>query len=267
MKIQDIFTILLRLMLIFQVWRKLVQRGVKPDLASYNLLLRAIKECGVGPLTRDNNLLLIETGSQEPGSHHGNKADRKKIVSSLQMKVDPDNLGSASVVEIIEGVEPSHSMNTSPYSTLTNEKTVQKHMDREGVDTGGHREVDKPAVDGSIKHWWEYDLDKFTETKSDAVVKKAVKRDLSDILPLDPEKMPNILNPFDRSLQVVSLGMIETKEERLALCGGMKGYLSSIEREGIKPDPVTFIQLVSVVPPHEEDEVKIWTIRTAEKLL
>ena len=229
---------------------------MKPDLASYNLLLRAIKECGVGPLTKDNNLLLIETENQETGSRHGNKQGDKKIVSSLQMKVDPDNLDSVSFVEVIEGTEPSHSVNNSPHGThKSSPKTNENLLDKETVVNDNLADADSPMAVESVKHWWEYDLGKLSGTTSDAVVRHGVRRDMSHILSLDPEMMPNILNPNDRSLQVVSLGQIETKEDRLALCGGVKGYLSSIEMEGIKPDLVTFIQLVSVANLHEEDEV------------
>ena len=247
----------------YQVWRKLVKRGVKPGVASYNLLLRAIKECGVGPLTRDNNLLLIEAENQEGSRRHGNKQERKKIVSSMQMKVDPYNQDDVSFVEVIEGVEPSDNMNDSLnenllHGSVVNAKNIQAAVVGKNkiVDIGRLSEIDKtPAVD-SEKHWWEYDLGQETGTQPGSVVTHRVRTNRADILPLDQEMMPNILNPNDRSLQVVSLGQLETAEDRLALCGGVKGYLSSIEMEGVKPDVVTFIQLVAVANKQEEDEVE-----------
>lgn len=250
------------LVCIFQVWRKLLQRGVKPNLTSYNLLLRAIKECGVGPLTRDNNLLLIETtcSSLDPVNSQNVRGDQKKIISSLQMKVDSDSAGSSSVVEVIEGVDLSDNIKTVSQPSLTDaniDNIAVVHDTSSNQDVTKNKHLDKLSAVGTFKHWWEYDLEKFTDTKSEALIAKDLNRESTDILHYDLETMPDILNPFNKALQVVSLGTVESKADRLALVGGMKGYLTSLERDGVKPDLVTFIQLITVVPPDEENEVNI----------
>ena len=70
-----------------------------------------------------------------------------------------------------------------------------------------------------------------------------------------PETMLDILNPFDRRLQVAYLGWIQSTQHKLALLGGMKGVLSNIEKYHATPDIVTFTQLLLATSNIEEKEV------------
>lgn len=244
-----------------QVWWKFLKRGVKPDVRSHNLLLRAVKECGVGPLTADNNLILIEAGNQD----QEHKRRQKKIVSSLQLTVDPHDLSSGSVVEVIEGVGPEDSIkNFSRQYEVNYEAKKEAKGHASDLDFTERELMDKTSTNTSAKHWWELDQGK-PDTKEETPVgktfdKKAfvektlVKQSLDEKCPT-PVMMPDLLNPFDKSLQMVTLGWVQTHEHRLSLVGGLQGFLSNLEKYGEKPDIITFTQLITVVPASEEDQV------------
>ena len=235
-----------------KVWRKFMKLRLRPCITCYNLLLRAVKECGVGPQTPDNNLLLIETAG-DLDSVATKRNDRKKIVSSLQLRADRNKPNSPSVVEVIEGVSPSDK--TKFHGKKTHD------MELKGSDTvNGSKNGDTNAKshEESVddKHWWERDLSTLSETR--ALVNAEISKQAVDLLHVNADRMPDLLNPFDRSLQVVSLGMIESNTDRLALIGGMKGVLANIKRIGdrAKPNIVTFTQLMLSVSPAEEEQVR-----------
>ena len=243
------------------MWRKFLKLGLKPDVRCYNLLLRAVKECGVGPQTMDNNLLLIEAAGGAEASLPSKRTSQKKVVSSLQWTVDPKQLSSGSVVEVIEGIEPGKNpkfLANQIYENGINSKATLKKrsVKRAGdvlVEESATSGLDKSEMNGD-RHWWE-NFDTLTNTKS--LVETDFSKQSVDLLHLKPEEMPDLLNPFDKSLQIVSLGRIKRAKDKLALIGGMKRVLANMEKDGARPDIITFTQLMSTVPVAEEDEVRI----------
>lgn len=250
-------SLLVYILLQLQVWRKFRQLGVQPSLKAYNLLLRAVRDCGIGD-PKIVNRLLVQEGRNDRRLKYN---DSHKALEAGSNTVKSFNENMPNLLE--DGKQ--HKDHTR-YDNIADGKNVtsfqeidellEKYQLNEEENNTGQvelpTEVSKTAGNESRdlqirKEWWELDV---FENSDRAVTLKDAEGKFNDINEIN---LPNILDPSENFSSVIHVDAVTTKEDRLALLGGMTGFLRFLEEENIKPDIVTYTQLAQVVPRHLED--------------
>lgn len=73
----------------------------------------------------------------------------------------------------------------------------------------------------------------------------------------------NLLTPVAAPLAVVSFGTVSTPADRLALMGGLEGFLGNMAKHGLSPDIKTLTLLAEVVEPGSPAESSLLSILDA----
>ncbi|XP_036027991.1 pentatricopeptide repeat-containing protein 1, mitochondrial isoform X1 [Onychomys torridus] len=206
-----------------QVWWQMLSLGIKPTRHGYNLLLVAARDCGLGDPEVAYRLLLKpqeETILLQPS------ASRPQARRKVQGKAE-DGV-SIRHVEALERqlfLEPSQKFE------------VPSDFPETGVTSRTQPEVETKAEPGLIA----------------AHTPLALK-------PSHLELEFNILSLGTLPSTVVSFGTVATPADRLALMGGLEGFLGKMAEHGLQPDIKTLTLLAEVVEPGSPTESSLLTI-------
>nr|XP_033819745.1 pentatricopeptide repeat-containing protein 1, mitochondrial [Geotrypetes seraphini] len=222
-----------------QIWRQMLKLGLKPDGNSYNLLLRATRDCGIGDIAVASDLLLRaeapapsslklkrgRRGKEESGSHVATELD----VEALEKQV------------FLDGTEES-------VQKLKNEATDQCFI---AVKEG--KKLD-PKVSGEEE----------VLNRSLCVLEPGggATGQQSEATP----HLPNLLDLKRPSANVVSLGNVATAFDRLALIGSLQGLLNKMEEDSVMPDIKTFTLLAELVEPKSQSESFLLNVMDQHKI-
>ncbi|OBS60621.1 hypothetical protein A6R68_08249, partial [Neotoma lepida] len=208
---------------VFKVWWQMLRLGIKPTRHGYNLLLGAARDCGLGDPEVASRLLLKpqeETILLQP------PASRPQAGKKVQAKAK--NGVSVRHVEALERqlfLEPSQKLEGPSDFPET------------GVTSRTQPEVETKAEPSHIA----------------AHTPLALK-------PPPLELEVNILSLGTLSSTVVSFGTVATPADRLALMGGLEGFLGKMAEHGLQPDIKTLTLLAEVVEPGSPAESSLLTI-------
>ncbi|KAL6036825.1 hypothetical protein STEG23_005477 [Scotinomys teguina] len=206
-----------------QVWWQMLSLGIKPTKHGYNLLLGAARDCGLGDPEIASKLLLKP---QEETILLQSPASRPQAGRKVQVKA-ADGV-SVKHVEALEQqlfLEPSQKLEGPSDFTET------------GVTSRTQPEVETKAEPGHI----------------------AAHTPLA-LTPLPLELEVNILSLGTLASTVVSFGTVTTPADRLALMGGLEGFLGKMAEHGLQPDIKTFTLLAELVEPGSPAESSLLTI-------
>ena len=194
------------------------KRKMKPSLVHYNLLIRVMRDCGIGDHEYASQLLPLK---QKLISAEGENPSRIK--------------GSPNTVrqQLTENQNSTHSMNT--------EHNSNDHLELTPVSVSEIQE--EVNVD---------DLEATEKVNQD--YQNSVVPSMGGVQIQDLQKLPNLLNPRVRTDSSVTLGNVETASERLALLGGLPGILGHMTKDNVTPDIKTFSMLLSVIPSNRQAE-------------
>ncbi|XP_059935048.1 pentatricopeptide repeat-containing protein 1, mitochondrial isoform X2 [Mesoplodon densirostris] len=206
-----------------QVWRQMLSLGLRPSRHGYNLLLGAARDCGLGDPEVASAVLLRpreEMVLLQPPAG-GRQARRRDWVGA-------DNSLSARLhVEALERqlfLEPS--------------QALEGPLDPQEA---GARGKAQPGV----------------ETKAEPDLAVA----LPSVAPAPPWGLEaNLLTPGAVPSAVVSFGTVTTPADRLALMGGLEGFLGKMAEHGLRPDIKTLTLLAEVVEPGTSAESSLLTV-------
>ncbi|XP_053521288.1 pentatricopeptide repeat-containing protein 1, mitochondrial [Artibeus jamaicensis] len=207
-----------------QVWRQMLSLGLQPTRYGYNLLLGAARDCGLGDPEVASALLLRpreEVVSLQPPAR-GRQARRKAQAGTV------DSMSARLHVETLERqlfLEPSqaHERPPEPQEARVPSKA-------------------QPEV----------------ETKVDCEHTVALAPVASE-LPLWGLEV-NLLTLGAVPPTVVSFGTVTTPADRLALMGGLEGFLGKMAEHGLRPDIKTLTLLAEVVDPGSPAESSLLTL-------
>ncbi|XP_048223650.1 pentatricopeptide repeat-containing protein 1, mitochondrial [Perognathus longimembris pacificus] len=206
-----------------QVWRQMLSLGLKPNRYGYNLLLGAARDCGLGDPEVASRLLLRPQEDtallQPPG---GRRRRGRKGPSKLD-----DGMAARLHVEALEKqlfLEASQALEGSlePWDARIPSR-AQPEMDMEA-------QADHPAVLAPLA-----------------------------LRPPPLELEVNLLSLRTVSPTVLSFGTVATPADRLALMGGLEGFLGKMAEHGLQPDIKTFTLLAEVVEPGSPAEASLLT--------
>lgn len=217
-------SVALRLVSPWQVWRQMLSLGLQPSRHGYNLLLGAARDCGLGDPEVASALLLRpreEVVSLQPPACE-QRARRKAQAGMV------DNMSARLHVETLERqlfLEPSQALERPPEPQ---EARVPSKA--------------QPEV----------------ETKVDYEHTVALASVASELPPGGLEA--NLLTLGAVPPAVVSFGTVTTPADRLALMGGLEGFLGKMAEHGLRPDIKTLTLLAEVVDPGSPAESSLLTI-------
>lgn len=197
--------------------------GIKPSIHGYNLLLGAARDCGLGDPEVASRLLLKpqeETILLQPPA--GRHQTGRKVQAKAGLSV---SLGCVEALERQLFLEPSQKLERPPA------------FPEAGVTSRTQSEVETKAEPGHI----------------------AVLTPLAPRLPhLDLEV--NLLSLGTLPPTVVSFGTVATPADRLALMGGLEGFLGKMAEHGLQPDIRTLTLLAELVEPGSPTESSLLSI-------
>lgn len=210
-----------------QVWRQMLRQGIKPSRHGYNLLLGAARDCGLGDPELASRLLL-KPQEETIQLPTGRPEARRKVQAKAVIDV------SVRHVEALEKqlfLEPSQELERPSEFPET------------GVTSKIQPEIETKAEPGHIPAYTPLTL---------------------MLPPLNLEV--NILSLGTLSPTVVSFGTVATPADRLALMGGLEGFLGKMAEHGLQPDIKTLTLLAEVVEPGSPAESSLLTILDRHKV-
>ncbi|XP_064618279.1 pentatricopeptide repeat-containing protein 1, mitochondrial-like [Liolophura sinensis] len=199
------------------VWRLMHQYHLLPTLYQYNLLLRVIRDCGIGDLNMAAPLIFGREVAE--GQSSGNSQTTLRIENG-----ESDNTDTSHICQ-----DDFMSVSPDMSKDITNERMV---IDFNAVKNGGS--------------------DGFVELNTGSMESQLA--ELSS-LPDHPSVLESPLEP--NSLISVDLTLLKSAQGRLALSGGMLGILSNMAADGVTPDIKTLSQLVSAIPSNVQAEKEL----------
>lgn len=207
-----------------QVWRQMLSLGLQPNRHGYNLLLGAARDCGLGDPEVASALLLRpreEMVLLQPRAG-GRQARRKAQAGTV------DSMSARLHVETLE-----RQLFLEPSQTLERPSEPQEA-----------RVLSKAQPE--------------METKVDPDDTVALASVASELPPR--ELAANLLTLGPVPPAVVSFGTVTTSADRLALMGGLEGFLGKMAEHGLRPDIKTLTLLAEVVDPGSSAESSLLTI-------
>ncbi|NXQ57205.1 PTCD1 protein, partial [Anthoscopus minutus] len=216
-----------------QVWQQMNKLGIKADSHTYNLMLRAARDCGIGNPAVASKLLLSppENSSQlklPPGRRKEKvKNQRKKGSESTAVQLD------------VEAMEKQ----------LFQESSVQPEEQIQLQNKEVARAEAEPAAPDSPS---------ITHNRAGALMRRAQsemeQKQPQPSLKLPFCNLPNLLDSRTADTAVVSLGTVATPSHRLALMGDVEGFLNKMKEDNAEPSIKTFTLLAELVEPQSPSE-------------
>ncbi|CAK1556125.1 unnamed protein product [Leptosia nina] len=203
------------------VWRKMLKLREKPNIYSFNLMLRCVKECNLGTKDDIEELIdiiqetrLIPTKPQELQITAGDKAPRNVLLAAtnqVNSKIDSNiEYNNDTITTIRNDVQTTESADILPKEiTVVNENVTLNFVDKNN-------------------------------------------------LPIVPKQsVPNLLSRRINLDQVCGLQEVHSVQEKFAIIGGQDDFLRQMEIYSVKPDIKTFTQMLSVIDDSIEAENKL----------
>ncbi|NXJ28293.1 PTCD1 protein, partial [Dicrurus megarhynchus] len=228
-----------------QVWKQMNKLGIKADSHTYNLMLRAARDCGIGDPAMASKLLLgpPENSPQlqlPPGRWKEKvKNQRKKASESAAVQLD------------VEAMEKQ----------LFQESAVQPQERIQQQNKDVARAAAEPAAPDSPS---------ITQSRAGALMRRAQSEmeqeqaHPSQKLPFC--NLPNLLHSRMSDTAVVSLGTVATPSHRLALMGDVEGFLNKMKEDNAEPNIKTFTLLAELVEPQSPSESSLLVLLDDHKV-
>ncbi|XP_071426869.1 pentatricopeptide repeat-containing protein 1, mitochondrial isoform X1 [Pithys albifrons albifrons] len=228
-----------------QVWKQMTKLGIKGDSHTYNLMLRAARDCGIGDPVLASELLLgpPESSSQlqlPPGKQKERVRNRRRKGSeSVAVRLDVEAMERQLFQESL--VQPK--------------EVIQQHS----KDVSQAEE--EPAAPDSASP---------TDGRAGALVRRGHgEMELEQAHPsqdLPNCNLPNLLDSRMPDTAVVSLGTVATPSHRLALMGHVEGFLNKMKEDNAEPNIKTFTLLAELVEPQSPSESSLLALLDEHKV-
>ncbi|KAM6054266.1 pentatricopeptide repeat-containing protein 1, mitochondrial [Chlamydotis macqueenii] len=231
-----------------QVWKQMTKLGIKADSHTYNLLLRAARDCGVGDPVVASELLLTPARESSPQLRLAPGRQKEKVKSQKKKK------GSESAAPVRLDVEAMEKQLFQESSLQPEELIQQQNKDANRAETEPAA-LDSPSVaDGRTgaltrRGWNEVEREQARLGRKQRFCNP-----------------PNLLDSRTPGRAVVSLGTVATPSERLALMGDVEGFLNKMKEDNAEPNIKTFTLLAELVEPQSPSESSLLALLDEHKV-
>lgn len=257
-------------------WHKIRSKRVLPDEFSYNLLLRACRECGIGDvhatrlvidaLISPENQAILEleqrqqSGNNPPLERSTTPSQDLRIVSQLS---DTDSPSDASTDHhLIHSKDESVSHRT--------ENTMSHSTDEET-----HQDLNNRKLEHSMSED-EHSID----TDNTLSFEDAIGEELPDLVPgkyatshrdgephsSSTENRPNLISREPHLGDIISVGEVKSAQDRLLLLGGITGVLEEMSEDLVPPSVKTFTLLLDCIPNTVDAERQLLSAMNSQRV-
>ncbi|NXY81541.1 PTCD1 protein, partial [Alcedo cyanopectus] len=217
-----------------QVWKQMTKLGIKANSHTYNLVLRAARDCGIGDPAVASQLLLSPP-AENPAQLRLVPGKRREEVKSQRKK----GLESAAAIQLdVEAMEKQIFQESSVQCELIRQQTTDV--------TGTEQE---PAALGSLS---------VAQSRAGALTRRGQNELEQERAHINQKlrfcNLPNLLDFRVPDAAMVSLGTVATPADRLALIGDVEGFLNKMKEDNAEPNIKTFTLLAELVEPQSPSE-------------
>ncbi|NXN42248.1 PTCD1 protein, partial [Rhinoptilus africanus] len=229
-----------------QVWKQMTKLGIKADSHTYNLMLRAARDCGIGDPVVASELLLRPSGENSSQLRLAPGRQKKKV------KNQKKELESAAAVRLdVEALEKQ----------LFQESSVKpEELIRQSNKDAARAETEPAALDSPS----------VAQSRTGALMTRGWNSMEQERAHLSQEQhfcsLPNLLDSRMPDAAVVSLGTVATPSDRLALMGDVEGFLNKMKEDNAEPNIKTFTLLAELVEPQSPSESSLLALLDVHKL-
>ncbi|NXD85627.1 PTCD1 protein, partial [Halcyon senegalensis] len=231
-----------------QVWKQMTKLGIKADSHTYNLLLRAARDCGIGDPAVASELLLSSPAENSPQLRLAPGRRQREEVKRQRKK------GSESAAAVQLDVEAMEKQFFQERSVQPEELIRQQTEDV----TGAERE---PAA---------LDSHSVAPSRAGALIRRGQNEMEQEQAHVSQKlhfcNLPNLLDSRMPDAAVVSLGTVATPADRLALMGDVEGFLNKMKEDNAEPNIKTFTLLAELVEPQSPSESSLLALLDDHKV-
>ncbi|XP_032520952.2 pentatricopeptide repeat-containing protein 1, mitochondrial [Danaus plexippus] len=218
------------------VWRKMLNMKEKPNLYSFNLMLRCVKDCNVGT-----------------------KEDLLEVIGIIQASLP---------IRSVENLKELEGQQQRLLSGAPNDRKMTEDQSFVYSSSDSERNI---ITEANVKHVKPTDFSKShsdgkcsstTDPTDLAVVNQdqntlEVIENYKKTTPLPKRYAPNLLSRVVQIDQVLAFQDVSTSQEKFAIIGGQEDFLNEMEVYSIKPDIKTFTQMLPLIENSTEAENKL----------
>ncbi|XP_050762135.1 pentatricopeptide repeat-containing protein 1, mitochondrial [Gymnogyps californianus] len=228
-----------------QVWKQMTKLGIKGDSHTYNLMLRAARDCGIGDPVVASGLLLRPTDEN---------SSQLRLAPGRQKVKNQRKKGSESAAAVQLDVEAMEKQLFQESSVQPEEQIWQQHKDVNRAETEPAA-LDSPSV---------------AHSRTGALMRRGQNKMEQEQARLSQKlhfcNLPNLLDSRMPDAAVVSLGTVATPSDRLALMGGVEGFLNKMKEDNAEPNIKTFTLLAELVEPQSPSESSLLALLDEHKV-
>ncbi|NXI91365.1 PTCD1 protein, partial [Psophia crepitans] len=227
-----------------QVWKHMTKLGIKANSHTYNLMLRAARDCGIGDPVLASELLLRPT--QENSSLLRLAPGRLKEKVQSQRKKGSESAAAPQLD--VEAMEKQFFQESS----LQPEELIQQPK----------RDVNQAEAEPAA-------LPSGAHSSTRALMERENKTKLQQGCLSQRQhfcSLPNLLDSRLPDAAVVSLGTVATPSHRLALMGDVEGFMNKMKEDNAEPNIKTFTLLAELVEPQSPSESSLLALLDEHKV-
>ncbi|XP_034831310.1 pentatricopeptide repeat-containing protein 1, mitochondrial [Maniola hyperantus] len=210
------------------VWRKMLKMREKPNVYSFNLMLKCVKDCNLGS---NEDLLEVVSLIQEHMASLNMKANVLQIEDSKTSLQKNENVNHKETLTVLESdriIEETSDLKSKPMEDI-NSNT-------------GAREEDGTGLALINKNNTSLELIESYKRPEQHVQKRIA---------------PNLLSKVVQINQILRVQEVHTPQDKFAIIGGQEDFLKEMEVYSEKPDIKTFTQMLPLIENNSEAENKL----------
>lgn len=230
------------------VWRKMLQLREKPNIYSFNLILKCVKECNLGSKEeieeliqiiqqqslRELNAPQIKVLQIEPSDKNTTEILKKKTQSDSDTFADKQNEQKA------EGLTEVKTYSCTDLDQVNNELVSNNN---EVVD------VNFLAINNGL-----------TISPDITIVER------NKLVKPEEGTVPNLLSKTITMNKVLSLQEVHSVQDKFAIIGGQEDFLKEMEAYLVKPDIKIYTQMLPLIEESTEAELKLLEVMKSQDI-
>lgn len=231
------------------VWRKMLKLREKPNIYSFNLMLKCVKECNLGS-KKDIEELFQIIQEQCPKALNNPQIKVLEIESTATNSAEALKNKQQSDSKVFTDKENQQRAKVSTYAStnidqVNNELQGSKNNEQlDGMLLGINSKKDlaiQPKLDFSI-------------VKNNKLVKT------------EERTVPNLLSKTINMNKVLSVQEIHSMQDKFAIIGGQEDFLKEMETYSVKPDVKIFTQMLPLIEECTEAEIKLLEVMKSQDI-
>lgn len=199
------------------VWRKMLKMKQKPNIYSFNLVLKCVKDCNLG-----------------------SKEDILELINFIQEQIAVDGRKPLQIEEQTNLLSSTQAENETKLLMKDTHKFKEHLLEHSKMSTSN-------TSDESVKN--------NEQSIVDSVIKLELVGQLH--LKSTEQKFPNLLSKSLNLQNVTGIQEVRTLQEKFAIVGGQDDFLNVMKGYSIKPDIKTFTQMLPLIDNSTEAENKL----------